>query len=208
MDDDKTDNKKDSRPAQAAAPNKPRLVISNAIKMHGSTINALHKNGVGTDIVVAEEDKKKGQGSREKLASGLTIKQEGFAKDVGYNGKTLYQSYVDNYDAKNMNHGTIYTEASKLGSNPIIAQRVEHYFKQRAAQTSHKPEKIRAIIVDGLLDMLGDKTVRPNEKLKAYELLGKIDNVGLFKERSVTETVEVKSAVEIEERIKELLKTG
>lgn len=183
------------------------------------TRKALERRGIDPSPPFAPElrvsgntsdDKRKNTGQEPKLAAygGLTRKQDGFARSVGLDGTTFAEAYRRNYNTENMQPNTIHTRAFELSRQSAIADRITHYVRQRTGTASHNPEKIRAFILQTLQDVIQDKDARHGDRLKAVELLGKVDFVGIFKERSVVETNTVQTPEEIQQKIEELLKTG
>ena len=133
----------------------------------------------------------KGQG---KDANGLTAKQEAFAQGVGSRGETLAASYRAAYDAANMSQAAIHVEACKLMALPAVAQRVNVLVQQRQAKTSHDAARIRQHVIERLHAESTDPDNPPAARVRALELLGKLDVVGAFRERVATEQAEAAPA--------------
>jgi hypothetical protein len=161
-------------------------------------------------VVAASQDKvvhlAKGQG---KDANGLTAKQEAFAQGVGSRGETLAASYRAAYDAANMSQAAIHVEACKLMALPAVAQRVNALVRDRQAKTSHDAARIRAHVIERLHAESTDPDNPPAARVRALELLGKLDVVGAFRERVVaTEQAEAAPAdlaATLEARLKAVL---
>jgi len=144
--------------------------------------------------VVAESNKVipliRGQG---KSVDGLTSKQESFATHVA-NGETLAASYRAAYDAESMSPAAIHNEASKLMDHPGIAMRVNALLRQRQAAESHDAGRIRRHVIERLhLESINEDSP-PAARVRALELLGKLDVVGAFRERVATEQAEAAPA--------------
>jgi hypothetical protein len=136
---------------------------------------------------------------------GLTEKQEAFARGVA-NGLTLKEAYERAYDASEMAKSSIYSEASKLMDHPLVAQRARQLMEERQKKT-HAIDalRIRQHVFDRLMIESVDDDSPPNARIKALELLGKIDVVSMFKEQKgevVPEQADVKM---LEEKLKEAL---
>lgn len=164
-------------------------------------------------VVAASPDKvvhlAKGQGKNE---WGLTAKQEAFCQGVGSRGETLAASYRAAYDAANMTAANIHNEASKLMARPEIASRVNALVRDRQAKTSHDAARIRAHVIERLHAESTDPDNPPAARVRALELLGKLDVVGAFRERVATEAAEAAPAdlaATLEARLRAVLgKTG
>jgi hypothetical protein len=166
-------------------------------------------------VVVAEQPPgvvvslARGQG---KDHNGLTSKQEAFAQGVGSRGETLAASYRAAYDAANMSQAAIHVEACKLMALPAIAQRVNVLVREKQAKTSHDAARIRQHVIERLhLESINEDSP-PASRVRALELLGKLDVVGAFRERVATEAAEAAPAdlaATLEARLRAVLgKTG
>lgn len=151
----------------------------------------------------------RGQG---KDSNGLTVKQEAFCQGVGSRGETLAASYRAAYDAENMTAATIHAEACRLMANPLVTARVNALVMQKQAKTSHDAVRIRQHVIERLHIESQDPTNPPSARVRALELLGKLDTVGAFRERTVTEAEHAPAhdiAETLQARLKALLgKTG
>ena len=146
----------------------------------------------------------RGQG---KSAEGLTAKQEAFAEQVA-SGATLAASYRAAYDAGSMSAAAIHTEASKLMCHPGIAQRVNVLVRDRQAKTSLDAARIRQHVIERLHAESIDADSSPAARVRALELLGKLDVVGAFRERVATEDAapaQADLAATLEARLRALL---
>lgn len=150
----------------------------------------------------------RGQG---KSADGLTVKQEAFASSVA-SGATLAASYRAAYDAGAMSASAIHNEASRLMDHPGVAQRVNHLVQQNRAKTSHDAARIRQHVIERLHVEATDPDNPPAVRVRSLELLGKLDVVGMFKDRAAAEPAEPTAGdltSTLEARLKALLaKTG
>jgi hypothetical protein len=151
----------------------------------------------------------RGQG---KDHNGLTSKQEAFCQGVGSRGETLAASYRAAYDAANMSQAAIHVEACKLMALPAIAQRVNALVRERQAKTSHDAARIRQHVIERLHAESINEDSPPAARVRALELLGKLDVVGAFRERVATEATEAAPAdlaATLEARLRAVLgKTG
>lgn len=74
--------------------------------------------------------------SGNKTESGLTVKQEAFAQALA-DGETNADAYRKAYDASRTKNSVIYSEASRIASDPRIAARVAAILAERKRQTQH-----------------------------------------------------------------------
>lgn len=126
----------------------------------------------------------RGQG---KNAHGLTSKQEAYCQGVGMRGETLAAAYRAAYDASNMTDASIYAEASRLMSNPLIAARVNALVALKQSSAMLDSARIRQHVIERLHAESIDPDNPSSTRVRAIELLGKLDVVGAFRERSVVE---------------------
>src|SRR6478736_4081569 len=113
---------------------------------------------------------------------GLTEKQEGYAQDVA-KGATLSDAYRKNYDCDNMSTASVYTAASKLLDHPSVSSRVRSLMEIREKKThAIDASRIRQHVFDRLMVESVDDGNPAASRIKALELLGKIDLVSMFKE--------------------------
>jgi len=133
----------------------------------------------------------KGQGKNE---WGLTAKQESFCVGVGSRGETLAASYRAAYDAANMTPANVHNEASKLMGRPEIAARVNALVREKQARSSHDAARIRQHVIERLHAESTDPDNPPAARVRALELLGKLDVVGAFRERVQNEPADAAPA--------------
>lgn len=137
------------------------------------------------------------------VKNGLTVKQEDFAMHVA-SGLSKAESYRRSYDCENMALSTIHNAASKLMQHEGVRDRVNQLLIERNKSFAHEAANIRDHVVSGLLKESTDAASPPAARVRALELLGKMDTVGMFKDRSEVERVERPSA-EIEAELKRKL---
>lgn len=113
---------------------------------------------------------------------GLTEKQEDFARYVA-NGSTLSDAYRNSYDVSNMSTSSVYTAASQLIDNTKVASRVKTLMEIREKKThAIDAMRIRQHVFDRLMiESVMDESPAAS-RIKALELLGRIDLVSMFKE--------------------------
>jgi len=133
----------------------------------------------------------KGQG---KDHNGLTAKQEAFAQGVGSRGETLAAAYRAAYDAEGMSPAAIHVAACRLMDNAAVALRVNALVQAKQASASLDAARIRRHVIDRLHAESTDPDSPPAARVRALELLGKLDVVGAFRERVATEPPEAAPA--------------
>jgi hypothetical protein len=143
-----------------------------------------------------------------KDANGLTAKQEAFCQGVGARGETLAAAYRAAYDASGMTPANVHNEAYKLMLRPEIASRVNALVREKQAKTSHDAARIRSHVIERLHSESINPDNPPAARVRALELLGKLDVVGAFRERVEAETKQAAPddiAATLEARLKALL---
>lgn len=100
----------------------------------------------------------------------LTDKQEKFCINVA-SGMTLIDAYKNSYDAENMGDDTIYVKASELAKQDKIKVRIEELRKEA------RTDKIMSAAQrkEFLTDMINDFNATRSDKLKALDILNKMD---------------------------------
>lgn len=115
---------------------------------------------------------------------GLTNQQEAFAQACLEMTKS--DAYRASYNCKNMTDRSIWTNACQLSSNTKVARRINEL---RQAVTD-KVILDRAFVINGLMN----NALQANESRdftasnKAFELLGKVDELSMFVERANVES--------------------
>ena len=130
-------------------------------------------------------------------AKTLTAKQKKFAEEVakGSPKAKAYRSAYDTHSAPQVQA----TEASRLAKDPKIASMIEAQKLAIEAQKYTTPLHLRALTIHNLTIMALDQEVKPAQRLKALELLGKITEVALFTERR--EVVQVTDSAGMREKL-------
>lgn len=143
----------------------------------------------------------KGQGKNQ---WGLTARQESFAHAVAA-GSTLTAAYRACFECPNAADKTVWTKASELASRDVVQRRVDELVEQRRVESSLDSARMLQFIRERLLTEAQDTKSKPADRLKALELMGKLSDVGAFRERIVEEQADTKSALELEREIKKKL---
>ena len=153
------------------------------VKRHANTEGALEARGL-----VGEAEGKALAGERQRDYArtnewGLTEKQELYAQGVA-KGLTLSDAYRGAFNAENMSTASVYSEASKMMDKPHVAERVRALMALREERTfALDAKRIRQHVFDRLMIESVEDDSPPAARIKALELLGKIDVVSMFKEQ-------------------------
>jgi len=115
---------------------------------------------------------------------GLTVKQEKFAQELA-KGATQSDAYRIAYGAENQKPETIWTEASKLASHPMVSQRVMMLLAEQERAMLKDRVKLQTHVLSGLLAESQREESRASERIAALVALGKTNVVGLYKEEDV-----------------------
>ena len=111
----------------------------------------------------------------------LTSKQSAFVQAI-LKGANQSDAYRAAYNAENMSDGTVWSEASKLFANPKVSARIRAGRARQEEVAVHSGAALRLHVEKELFD-LTTKADSDQAKLRALELLGKLDKVGAFTER-------------------------
>lgn len=133
----------------------------------------------------------------------FTAKQKKFAKGVAL-GKTLSDSYREAYDTEGR-PAIVNSDASKLASNPKIAQLIEAYSEAIEADKYRTPAQLRALVIHQLTKHAIDEDISTRDRLSALKMLGTVAEVGAFVERK--ESLVVHESGKIKAQLIEQLKT-
>ena len=115
-------------------------------------------------------------------AYGLTPKQEGFAQGVA-KGETQSMAYRNNYDCSNMKPESVWTAAANLMNNEKVTARVAALMQAQEAAMLKDAVRLRRHVMQGLLRESEDfDKGSPMSRIRALELIGKTNVVGLFKD--------------------------
>lgn len=139
-------------------------------------------------------------------ASGLTAKQETFARAVVMDGMSLSDAYRASHCADTMASGTLWTKASLLAKSDKVRSRMVALQAEMDRRYYDDAQRTRALVFERLWEEA--LTARQDgARIRALELLGK--SVGMFRDRQAVEVVGARSAEEIsaelEARLKALL---
>lgn len=111
---------------------------------------------------------------------GLTAKQEAFAVAVA-NGATLSDAYRSSYNVgEKASVRTVWNNASKLADDSRVAARITAEVERLEREKPHDDAATRRILRELFLTIAQSPTAKHSDRLRAAELLGKVDGVSLF----------------------------
>jgi len=130
--------------------------------------------GDATNVVPIKGAAKDGGGK-------LTAKQQGFVNSIlaGANQVTAYRG---NYSTDGMANKTCWEAASRLFANSKVSARIKAGQRRQEEVATHSGASLRLHVEKELFE-LTTKADSDQAKLRALELLGKLDKVGAFTER-------------------------
>ena len=132
----------------------------------------------------------------------LTGKQLAFVQAI-LRGENQSDAYRQAYNAENMSAHAIWTEAGRLFRHPAVSRRITAGQAAQARQAVHTGASLRSHIERELFE-LSTNAESDQARLRALELLGKLEKVGAFTER-VEQVDDNLSAKEIEAELQALL---
>jgi len=145
---------------------------------------------------------KNGKYSKSNPDKPLTPKQEHFVNHM-LKGTTATEAYRQAYNTENMNDHTIRNEAARLMGHPGIGMALEKGFKAQREKAVHSAASLRLFVQERLY-LEATQAKGDAARIRALELIGKMQTVALFSERIETEDV-TRSAQEIREELQERL---
>jgi hypothetical protein len=123
----------------------------------------------------------------------LTSKQRAFAEGVAM-GKPAAKAYREAYDTQaapiHVGH-----QAHRLKQDPKIAAQIDALRLANEARKYATPAALRALVIERLTATAIDDDIKPAQRLRALELLGKVTEVAAFTERrEIVQTTDAGSA--------------
>jgi hypothetical protein len=131
----------------------------------------------------------------------LTSKQHAFVQAI-LKGQNQSEAYRSAYSTANMSDAAVYTEAGRLFRHPLISQRITSGRKAQEGQALHTGASLRGHIERELFGL--STTGSEAGRIRSLELLGKLDKVAAFTERTADVSGE-QTADEVADEIAELL---
>jgi hypothetical protein len=172
----------DPKPRKRKARAKPTAAASAALKL--ATIDGIPLTEGRQKVL------NRAISEAEPVGHRMTAKQEAFCRHVA-EGKTLSAAYRLAYDCQGSKDETVWRHAHDLSRNAKVVARLIELQNTAKAVTPHDPGEVKAKIIRGLVSIAENPNLKPAERLKAYELLGRWGEVALFDDRS---TVKVETS--------------
>lgn len=116
----------------------------------------------------------------------LTSKQFAFVQAV-LKGENQSDAYRQSYNAENMSDQAIWTEAGRLFRHPEVSRRITAGRAAQERQAVHSGASLRQHIEKRLF-FLSEHADTDANRLKALDLLGRTEKVGLYVERTADVT--------------------
>jgi len=137
----------------------------------------------------------------------LTAQQARFAWLVGVEGKNKSDAYREAYNSESMKPSTVWTQACLLSKNEKVAARIAEHRAKQEARAHYDGGYVRKQITSKLLELIDSDTSKTSDKLKAIELLGKLNHVQAFGDKLTIERgVSALSDEEVEALLAEKLR--
>ena len=111
----------------------------------------------------------------------FTAKQRAFAEGVAM-GKSKAAAYRDAYDTQAKPHHQS-LEGQRLAASPAIARQIDALTLANEARKYATPAALRSLVIERLTATAIDDEIKPAQRLRALELLGKVTEVAAFTER-------------------------
>jgi len=149
----------------------------------------------------------KGNAGKGKIRNeyGCTEKEEAFCQLLAVGDKPMVECYKAVYDVKTTNMNSLYRMANTVWSRDHVKSRVKELKGDIKKDARLDAVQTMNFIIDRLWIEAKDSANRASERLKAIELLGKLEHIGAFRERSEVITKEASTPDAIKARIEELM---
>ena len=136
---------------------------------------------------------------------GLTAREESFCQRVAL-GDSYSDAYRHAYDATNMTQGTLWNRAYDVAHRGKVELRVRMLTEEVSETERTRGLRAKAFIEERLWAEAMKEGSKPADRMKALELLGKLEHVAAFKERSEVLTDVATTPEQIKARIEELVR--
>lgn len=135
---------------------------------------------------------------------GLTHKQDLFARAVARGDKAI-DAYEKAGYSTNASNQSMYTACQRLLNNPKVAKRIGELKEKTEVQIEAEGLRLRKFVLERLEKEATDMASNASARIKALELLGKLDTVGMFRETTQIKELDKKSSKEIEKELRDKL---
>lgn len=138
-----------------------------------------------------------------RTADGITLKQEEFLHQL-VKGLPIVEAYLAVFQGEKMQRSDVYRAASNMLDRPAVAARLMALVEERKKRSLAADAKwIRQHVLDRLMiESLEYTKGTQAGRIRALELLGKVDVVGMFTEKVQTEVTHKRSSEEVESEIR------
>lgn len=161
--------------------------------------------GDGEDDVEKPRKVRTGGGGGTLNEYGLTRKQEELAQLLVYGKMNDIDCFRQVYDASNLKPSSAYSRVWEIKQKPEFRARLDMLRAELKMRVQRDEGKIRSTVLNLLFDCVEAKTSTWKDKLKAAELLGKVDSVGLWVARSEQTIDDRRSATDLSKELQDKL---
>lgn len=145
---------------------------------------------------------------RVRTEDGITLKQEEFLHQL-VKGLPIVEAYAAVFAAEKMQRADVYRAASNMLDRPAVASRLKKLVEDRKRRMlAADALYVRQHVLDRLMiESLEYERGTQAGRIKALELLGKVDVVAMFTEKVQSEVTHKRSSSEVEQEIKAKLES-
>ena len=112
-------------------------------------------------------------------SDGLTFKQRNFVRAM-LKGNSASEAYRQSYNCENMRPKNQRNEASRLLAHPVITRLLKVGFRRQDEAAMHSGSSLRRFVEEKLVHQ-AQYADNDATKVRALELIGKLDKVASFK---------------------------
>lgn len=133
---------------------------------------------------------------------GLTARQHAFVNGI-VAGKSQVDAYLAAYNWAG-NRDTATVSASKLAAEPKLARAIIRRVGEKDERTQHSAAAIKRHVIDGFMEL----TKSPNEniRLRAFDRLGHIAGVDLYRDKPASQPLDELGSAELQARLLDRLR--
>jgi hypothetical protein len=137
------------------------------------------------------------------VADKLTAKQQGFVNSI-LAGEDQVTAYEQNYVTEGMARKTMYEAASRLFANSKVSAKINRGKRRMEEAVLHSGASLRTHIEKRLF-FLSENADTDANRIRALDLLGRTEKVGMFVERTAEVTdnmTEAEVLAELEQKLR------
>lgn len=143
---------------------------------------------------------------KDKSFDGLTPKQYNYATARAA-GATMSEAYRTAYDVGPDTDPVVANwDARTVEAHPLVVKRVRELVARNEAVNSLAPLVTKEWIINGVANIASNEQLKPADRLKAYDMLGRSVGIDLFRDVTVIEKRE-RTPAEIQAELKAKLES-